>query len=341
MTYPIQRYSLTGQTAYVELLRFLQDNRISEIRGTPSLITVGRKKYWYDRYRAGNEVIKRYIGKDKPELRKKLAQITTTITNKKDRQKEQARLIRILRAEGYLSTDAQTGQLLSAFANAGMFRLGGTLIGTHAFSHYGAELGIKIPFDHLTATEDYDFASFHKLALTLEDAANPKTADTLADFSFEPVPSLEGSAIWKWKQSTKGTLVEFLTPSFNEDEGIRPLPTIGVHARALHFLNYLIADPVPAAVLYRYGALTQIPRPERYAIHKLIVADRRREGPDAARSRKDRAQSEFLINVLAEDRPGDLLHAWEDARSRGAKWCQRLDSTLERLPDSKAVLNAL
>jgi len=46
-----------------------------------------------------------------------------------------------------------------------------------------------------------------------------------------------------------------------------------------------------------------VPRPEPFAIHKLIVADRRKGGPDQLKARKDRAQAEFLIKDLAEDRP--------------------------------------
>jgi len=55
--------------------------------------------------------------------------------------------------------------------------------------------------------------------------------------------------------------------------------------------------------------LVQIPQSERCAIHKLIVADRRRGGPDALKSGKDRRQAAFLIRVLAEDRPEELRDA--------------------------------
>jgi hypothetical protein len=93
-----------------------------------------------------------------------------------------------------------------------------------------------------------------------------------------------------------------------------------------------------AAALYRSGVLVQIPRPERFAVHKLIVADRRREGPDALKARKDRAQAAFLVEVLAEERPDDLAEAWEDARGRGPRWRERLDRTLARLPETAATL---
>ena len=82
--------------------------------------------------------------------------------------------------------------------------------------------------------------------------------------------------------------LEFLTPAFRPEEEIRDLPALGVSAQSRHFLTYLIADPIKAAVLNRSGVLVQIPRPKRFAIHKLIVADRRRGGPDALKSVKDR-----------------------------------------------------
>jgi hypothetical protein len=87
-------------------------------------------------------------------------------------------------------------------------------------------------------------------------------------------------------------LVEFLTPSIG-DEGVRDLPALGVTARALDDLDDLIADPIKEAVLHRSGVLVQIPRPERFAEHTLIVADRRRDGPDALKARKWRFWSRY------------------------------------------------
>ena len=37
-----------------------------------------------------------------------------------------------------------------------------------------------------------------------------------------------------------------------------------------------------------------------------------------------RRQAEFLIEVLAADRPGDLQDALEDALSRGKRWRERI-----------------
>ena len=81
----------------------------------------------------------------------------------------------------------------------------------------------------------------------------------------------------------------------------------------------------------------QIPRPERFAIHKLIVADRRKDGR-SLKAVKDRGQAAFLIEALAEDRPDDLVDAYRDAAARGPRWSQRLAATLARMPQTRQRL---
>lgn len=93
--------------------------------------------------------------------------------------------------------------------------------------------------------------------------------------------------------------------------------------------------------LYRSGVLFQVPRPERFAIHKLIVTDRRKAGPDQAKARKDRGQAALLVSVLAEDRPDDLRVSYRDALSRGQRWRERIEASLKRLPETEAIFRAL
>lgn len=338
---PLARHSAIAHAAYIDLRRSLSEEVRSDLRGTPTRVTRNGRIYWYDSFRIGSEVRKRYIGEDGPELQALLAARDSRREDRHSIDAHRARLIRILRAEGFTSIDATSGSLLAALARAGVFRLGGTLVGTHAFRLYEGELGVRYGFDEAAQTDDLDIASFERLSLALDDAVSEPLQDVLRDFSFEPVPSLEQDKAWRWKQTRSDLLVEFLTPSFAEDEGLRPLPALGVHARALHHLNYLIAAPLKAAVPYRSGVLVQIPQPERFAIHKLIVADRRREGPQSLKAHKDRAQAAFLIRALAEDRPEDLREALSVARETGARWRGRIDASLARMPQTAAILAAL
>ena len=332
----ITRHSPTAHAAYHDLLRLLLDDRTSDIRGTPTRVARNGRVYWYDSFRVGTDVRKTYIGEETHELLARIDRHRELRAEVEARASERARLVRILRAERFLGHDAATGSLLAAMATAGVFRLGGTLVGTQAFRLYEGELGLRYRFDDLAQTGDIDIASFERLSLALDDRTEPTVEQVLADFAFDPVPTLDRRPAWRWRQSKGGALVEFLTPAFG-DEGVRPLAALGVSAQALHHLNYLIAGPIQAAVLYRSGVLVQIPRPERFAIHKLIVAARR-EGRDRIKAEKDRRQARFLISALAQDRPDDLQDAYRDALGRGPKWQERIATTLALMPDVAELL---
>ena len=335
----VSHHSPLAHAAYHDLLRSLRDEATGDLRGTPTRVTRNGRVYWYDSFRVGSEVRKRYIGEDSAELAARMAQVQDARAPAEQRRKDRARLVRLLRAEGFLGLDPTTGSLMAALAGAGVFRLGGTVVGTHAFRLYEGELNLRLGFEQTAQTDDLDIASFERLSLVLEDTASPPVQQVLSDFDFAPAPSLEPGKAWRWRQTAGNALVEFLTPAFG-DEGLRDLPALGVQAQALRHLNYLIADPIPAAIPYRSGVLVQVPRPERFAIHKLIVAQRRR-AEDRLKSQKDLQQAAYLIAALARDRPDDLAEALDDARARGPGWRDRIAASLARMPDSAALLDGL
>jgi hypothetical protein len=336
----ITSHSRAAQVAYQDLLRLHLDDTASELIGSVEERVRGGRVYLYDKFRIGISMKSRYLGEGTPELRARLARAAELKADAVGRRATMARLARVLRAEGLIGTDRDTGSLLLAFARAGVFRLGGTLVGTAAYALYQGELGVRFDSEELAQTGDVDFASFERLSVALGDTVEENPGAILQALKFDPVPGLQDRQVWKWRQAGGTAMVEFLTPAFGE-ETVKPLPALGVSAQGLNYLNYLIAEPIPAIALYRSGVLVQIPRPERFAIHKLIVADRRRDGPDQAKARKDRAQAAHLIEILAQDRPDDLREARDDARSRGPRWRERMDASLSRLPHTAAVLRGL
>lgn len=326
--------------AYHDLLSLLLDDAASELRGIPTLRQRDGRGYWYDRYRIGTATRERYLGEDSPPLRARMQRHAALKDGRDARRRERARLVRLLRGERFLGLDSGTGSLLGALARAGVFRLGGTLVGTTAFRLYEGELGLRLSLDQAARTDDIDIAAFEKLSIALGDVVDTPLNEVFHDLSFAPVPAIVPGRVWRWRQSRGATLVEFLTPSFDEREDLRELPALGVSAQSLHHLNYLIAEPIDAAAVYREGILVKLPRPERFAIHKLIVADRRREGADGLKARKDIMQAEILMTVLAEDRPADLIEAYEDAHGRGPRWRERLQRSLARSPVAAGCLRA-
>ena len=126
-------------------------------------------------------------------------------------------------------------------------------------------------------------------------------------------------------------LVEILTPNRgpDRDEPIE-LPALGVYAKPLRFLDFLLVEAIPAAVPYRYGVLVNVPPPARYAVHKLIIATRRAQTA-AAKARKNVEQAMALIRVLAQDQPDELARAYQEAGSRGEQWRRALTRGTSRM----------
>src|SRR3546814_1613351 len=74
-----------------------------------------------------------------------------------------------------------------------------------------------------------------------------------------------------------------------------------------------------------------LPLPERYACHKLIVAQRR-SADRRDKAAKDLAQAEALLTILLEDRPDDVADAWADLLARGPAWRHAALASHRRLP---------
>ena len=333
-----RRHSQVAQAAYHDLVSLMLDEALTELRGAPTARQIKGKTYWYDRYRIGPDIHESYIGEETPELLARLEQFGTLKAERTSRRQERSRIVRLLRSERFLGMEGATGSLMSAISRTGVFRLGGTLVGTTAFRLYEGELGLRLALDQTAMTNDIDIASFERLSLALGDSVSPPLQEVFDAFDFAPVPSLDRNRTWRWRQASTETMIGFLTPSFEEAECLRDLPALGVSAQSLHFLNYLIADPIPAAAVYRNCILIRIPRPERFAIHKLIVLDRRKDGPDSLKARKDLLQAEYLIYALSEDRPGDLADAYADVLSRGPRWREHIEHSLSRTPITRERL---
>ena len=82
---------------------------------------------------------------------------------------------------------------------------------------------------------------------------------------------------------------------------------------------------MPVVLLARTGPIVvNVPRPERYAVHKLAVYGER---PQAMRTkaRKDLDQSAALIEYLAENDEDAVAQAWENFNQRGPGWRTRAE----------------
>ncbi|MDE2007751.1 MAG: DUF1488 family protein, partial [Rhodospirillales bacterium] len=320
--------SLTTQTAYAELLDRCQ-TAVFRTEFAPSggfvRVAVKGRDYWYFQQGARDETgrqKRKYVGPDTPELRLRIA----AHQQAKDDYRERRHLIATLRRAGFQSPPDRIGAILAALAAAGVFRLRACLVGTAAYQAYGPMLGVRLPHATLQ-TGDIDIAQFTSVSVAIAaDEQVPSLLEALqrAEPSFRAVPHLTAGVAAAYVDAG-GFRVDVLTENRGPEQAAPiALPALGTHAVPLRFLDFLLYEDVPAALLHDAGIAVNVPAPARYAVHKLILAQRRREG--MAKSDKDLKQAEALIAALARRRPHDLRAAWREAWGRGRQW-RRLVAT--------------
>ncbi len=69
--------------------------------------------------------------------------------------------------------------------------------------------------------------------------------------------------------------------------------------------------------------MVNVPRPQRYVWHKLIVYGER-PSEMRANANKDLIQAACLLDYLLENDADFVRESWDDANSRGPGWSQRL-----------------
>ena len=336
-------FPLALQTLYAELLDQLQLAEVGELPAGTSFRKqmLSNREYWYAQppTTPTGRPKEIYLGLDTPRLAEVIAQTKIASAARKTRRS----LVRSLVSAGYFSPDALTGDLADALAKSGLFRLRGVLVGTSAFQAYGPLLGARLPGAALR-TADLDVAQDYGVSLALDNRTDPLMLEALqsVDPSFRAITDTFNPALPLAYVNDDQFRIDVLTTSRGAPpRGGSALPSLGTGAVALRFLDFLLRDPVEAALLHRTGVLVSVPSPARYAVHKLIVAIDRK-GPGAIKAAKDIMQADILIKALAQGRRHDeILEVWEEALGRGEGWRSRLLKGRARLDnDVQSLLPA-
>jgi len=312
---------LVLQTAYAELLdqvaaaAFADD--FSE-DGNFVAKTIKGKKYWYFERKSEEGWKQKYVGPETLELLEKI------VNHKKKKSEISHRIALVstlIRSTSLPRVQPKVGHVISALAKAGVFRLRGVLVGTIAYQTYAGMLGTRLPISAVQ-TGDVDIAQAADISIAVKDRTPPMlNVLKQTDQTFREVPHTYDSRRTTSYVSSS-IRVDFLTPNEGKDtDKPKLLPAFGTDAQPLRFLNFLIRDPEPAVVLHEAGIFVLVPAPQRYAIHKLIVARCRQEGSP---KKKDIQQAEALLGLLVIKRPHDLSQAWKEAFGRGKTWRQLL-----------------
>jgi hypothetical protein len=317
--------TLTAQTAYAQLLDAALGaelvRSVADLPGSFNAKTVKGRTYWYFQYTEPSGKLRQvYVGPDNEAVQRLMAR----------RQQDGAAeslgpLARSALALGCTGVLPRHYRVVRRLADYGFFRAGGLLIGTHAFLAYGNMLGLR--WGGQDRTQDIDFAHAGKaVALLLPIDAHIKTSEASESLQmgFLPVSGLSGKAGGAYLIPNEPEFrLDFLTPLHRGGDAPHLHPQLNITLQPLPFMEFSLEKFEQAVVFSHEGtALVNVPSPERYALHKLLVYGER-SGTFRAKSMKDLAQAACLATYLWDHRRDALAEALTDLLSRGKGWVAR------------------
>jgi hypothetical protein len=335
--------SLTAQTAYAQLLDACMAaelaRSVADLPGSFNAKTVKGRKYWYFQYtEPAGKLRQVYVGPDGDPVqrlmqRKRGASAYAVLEP----------LARSALALGCTGVLPRHYRVVRRLADYRFFHAGGLLIGTHAFLAYANMLGVR--WGAQERTQDIDFAHAGKaLALALPGDIEVRTDEAIASLGmgFLPVSGLNGRGGGTYLAPAEPDFrLDFLTPSHPDHDEPYVHPQLHVTLQPLPFMEFSLEHPEQATVFCAEGAvLVNVPAPERFALHKLVVAGER-EGTFRTKASKDLAQAAHLLAYLWEHRRSALEAAAEDLLRRGRGWASRFDRGVQSLAKAYADLPAV
>lgn len=331
----IDRLPASAHTLYTELLDAMLRAAYSKRGISFHTKTVSGSEYWYLDFVIGPERRAFYVGPDTDDIRKRVEEAKSRWEADAPEAERRARLVSMIIAGGASTLPGRHARVLEALEQAGVFLVGGVVVGSHALALMANMLGVRWEKSALR-TQDVDIAHDYQIKVTVPDIdVDIEEALVEADKGFFAVPALNPShPSTSFKIRGADLSVDLLTPMRGKpDSTPRRIPALSAMAEPVRFLDYLLADTQPAAVPVRSGVLVNIPSPGRFALHKLVVSQRRAVA-FAEKSRKDIVQAAAVLEVLFEDRPGDVHIAADAARQMPAKFMTQLAAGAQLLPET-------
>lgn len=302
---------------------------VASLTGTFQTKSVKGKRYWYFAYRDAldGRVRQIYVGPDSDDieaLKARTSQPPDTGV---------ARIAAAALAHGCGGVTPKHFRIIRQIGDAGFFRAGGMLIGSHAFVALGNMLGVR--WASSTQTQDIDFAHGGRnisVALPANLEIDVRTAIESLQMGLLPSLGLSGNPSGSYVNPSEPDLrLDFLTTRGRSDEPVE-IPSLNISLQPLKFLELLLEQPAQAALLADQGAVVvNVPDPARFALHKMIVAVERTTS-ERAKAIKDLNQAAAVIECMLDQGYSDALREQTtDILGRGTGWRSRLVTALTRL----------
>jgi hypothetical protein len=343
---PYVELSSSAQNAYADL--FSSAVASSLVTGSAGLNgSFGKKRvsnhnYWYFQYRGlDGKVEQVYVGPESERLERLIQNHSLRVT--KPLQQLSAAAV----ALGCESMLPKHFRVMRRIAEYGFFKRGGILVGTHAFMTMANMLGIA-PAERMQ-TQDIDFAHAGKnISIALPSTIKVETEKAIEslEMGLLPISTLEGKfGATYLNPADPAFRLDFLTSKNSTSDEPVFIDGLSIALQPLKFMEFSMIDVAQAVVVANEGAvIVNIPKPDRFAIHKLIVSAERNVS-ESAKINKDVRQANVLIQYYLDFREPEILQTCKDAYGRGLGWKKRLLAGIDRLeklnPPAAAALRRM
>jgi hypothetical protein len=318
---------LAAQTAYAELVdqarTFELSNALAGLKGSFQRMTRRNTDYWYFAYRDLDQRVRMaYVGPDEPRVRALVERFESQRRDKPLAAAAQAALV-----HGCAPTAPKHFRVIKRLAEYGFFRAGGVLIGTHAFLTLGNVLGVR--WTDASATLDVDFAHAGRnvsVALPADLRIDVHGALESLEMGLLPITQFDGRVGAQYRHPKDQELrIDFVTPSARQKRPV-VMTDLNLVLEPLKFMELALEGTTQGCVVARAGAgVVNVPAPERFAVHKLIVYGER-PTRERAKAMKDLLQAASLASYFLANGQANLFNrAWREARGRGKGWRLRVD----------------
>ncbi len=309
--------SLSAQTAYAELFdqvrSFELSRAISGLSGSFHRMPRKGRAYWYFAYKDVDQTTRMvYVGPDDERVR---AIVDRRAMNARvDLQAQAGAAI----ALGCATTTAKHFRVIKRLADYGFFRAGGILIGTHAFIAMANMLGVRWNVDFAHAGRNVS------VALPADIKIDVHSALESLEMGLLPISELDGRLGAQYRNPSDPELrLDFVTSLTRSRKPVF-MRELNLTLEPLKFMEFSLEGTTQGCILARQGAaLVNLPSPERYAVHKLIVYGER-PVRERAKAKKDLLQAAALASYFHFTGSAKVFNsAWRDALSRGRGWRSR------------------
>ena len=297
-----------------------RDPELWPLSGSIVTVPVGDQEHWYfqksRRTTSGKYQQREYIG---PVGDQALAAKVASFEAAKAGYTGRMGIISTLKSAGVAAPTGKLANLLLGLHEAGVLERA-LVVGIIAFQAYSAMLGAKFG-QSAFHTMDLDMTQAKTISLAGRNNLGVPLLEVLKglDETFREVPGMDPRTPPVSYINQDMIRLDVLMPFTGPDRGPIHSLKLGSHGQPQRLLDYLVVDPVDTVLLVGGGAPTQVPDPARFALHKLIVSQRR-HAIETAKKRKDLLQAQQLIELLMEDDPEALRRARNDLKGRGQKW---------------------